>query len=228
MAGLHGVLLDFNGTMFFDSEKHIRAWCLLGRELVGRPVTVPEVQAMMGMPNGQILERFLGHPLPPAQAWELSERKEAFYRRLCLADPDGQHLVRGLPALLDRLKAAGIPRTIATSAVASNVDAYFQWFGLDRWFDRDRVVCDDGSFPGKPHPEVYLRAAAKLGLPAGDCLVVEDSLMGIRAARAAGAGGIVAIAPGGDPAGLAHLEGVSAVLPDFCGFPQELLAGLCR
>lgn len=222
-SGYQGVLFDFNGTMFWDSEKHIQAWGLFGQELMGRPATAQEVQATMGMPNGVILEHFLGRSLSETQIRELSERKEAIYRQLCLKDPAGLHLAEGLIDLLEFLKNKNVARTIATSAVASNVDAYFQWFGLDRWFSREKVICDDGSFPGKPHPEVYLRAASVLGLSAEDCLVVEDSSMGIQAAQAARAGGIVVIAPGRDPTPLQKLDGVMAVLEDFWTFPRQLL-----
>ena len=217
-----GVLFDFNGTMFFDADKHLVAWERLGERLVGRPVTGEEIKALFGVPNAQIIERFLGRPLPEEQALALSEEKEALYRRLCLEDPEGLHLAAGLEPFLDFLAARGIPRTIASGATGSNIDAYFEWFGLGRWFQREKVVCDDGSLPGKPDPDIYLRAARQIGLPPERCLVVEDAMMGVRAAQAAGVAGIGVVAPPGERAPFAGLEGVVDVIGDFTEFDRSI------
>ena len=117
-----------------------------------------------------------------------------------------------------RLKAAGTPMAIATGAGKSNMDFYFESFHLEKWFSRDHVVYDDGTLPGKPDPECYLRACARLGVAPGECVVVEDSFAGIESARRAGAGRIVAIATSNPREALAKLPGVDVVVDDFCDF----------
>jgi beta-phosphoglucomutase-like phosphatase (HAD superfamily) len=82
-------------------------------------------------------------------------------------------------------------------------------------FDRSQIVFDDGFRPGKPAPEIYLQAANGLRLRTGDCIVVEDSLSGIQAARAAGIGHIVVISSEGEHTGNHQLEGVDRVIDNL-------------
>ncbi|MBF5066567.1 HAD family hydrolase, partial [Salmonella enterica subsp. enterica serovar Istanbul] len=81
--------------------------------------------------------------------------------------------------------------------VKENVAFYFDIFDLARWFDWDKIVYDDGSFPGKPQPDIFLKAADKLSLAPADCLVIEDAYSGLLAAKRAGIGTIIAIDPFG-------------------------------
>lgn len=73
--------------------------------------------------------------------------------------------------------------TIATATVKENVEFYFDVFHLDQWFDFDKVTFDDGSFPGKPAPDIFLIASEKLGLRPEECLVIEDAFSGLTAAK---------------------------------------------
>ena len=121
------------------------------------------------------------------------------------------------------MASCGIRRTIATASERTNLDFFVQHLGLDRWFEVDRIVYDDGSRPGKPAPGVYLQAASNLGLQPAQCVVVEDSRSGLQAAHAAGIGYIVALGPIGMPKSLARLEGVSAVIESLRQMPREAL-----
>ena len=80
-------------------------------------------------------------------------------------------MTKGLEATLDQLTDQQIPLTIATATVKENVAFYFDIFDLARWFDWDKIVYDDGSFPGKPQPDIFLKAADKLSLAPADCLL---------------------------------------------------------
>ena len=75
-----------------------------------------------------------------------------------------------------------------------NVDFYIKEFDLAKWFDIGKIVYADGTIPGKPAPDIYVKAADKLNLTPQDCIVVEDAVSGIEAARNAGIGKIIAIA----------------------------------
>ena len=70
-------------------------------------------------------------------------------------------------------------------------------FPLDRWFSDGRIIYDDGTVRGKPHPDLYLKAGERLGVTMKDIIIVEDANSGVQAARAAGAGLVVGIAPYG-------------------------------
>ena len=75
--------------------------------------------------------------------------------------------------------------------------------------------------PGKPAPDAYLRACARLGVAPRDCVVVEDSFAGIESANAAGVGGIIAITATNSRQELAALPGVRAVIDDYCHFSES-------
>ena len=98
----------------------------------------------------------------------------------------GNHppLMPGAMPLIERLEGHGVPKAIATSSTREYVHAVFGPHGL---LDRFAFVltCDDVTH-GKPHPEVYARAADRLGLPPAVVVVLEDSVNGLRAAKAAG------------------------------------------
>ena len=216
---MKAIIFDFNGTMFSDTEKNRLAWSEFLETLIGRKITDAEFMTYVCGPiNDAVLRHFYRADLTKAEVEVLSEKKEQIYRRLCLEDAENLRLMKGLAALLNQLQEKGIPFTIATGSCASNVDFYFAHLGLGKWFDRQRVVYDDGTIPGKPNPEIYLRACEVLGVAPKDCAVVEDSIVGIQAARDAGVGKIVAIATSNPYAVLSNIPEVDLVISDFNEF----------
>jgi HAD superfamily hydrolase (TIGR01509 family) len=91
----------------------------------------------------------------------------------------------GAAELIDRLERGRVPKAIATSSAREYVDTVFGPHGLTERF-AFVLTCDDVTH-GKPHPEVYALAAARLGLTPAEVVVLEDSVNGLRAAKAAGA-----------------------------------------
>ena len=208
-----GVLFDFNGTLFFDSEKHKEAWQIFLPEKLGIEITEEEIRKnCLGQSNPQILTRYFGTDLSHSEIDRLAYEKEALYRSLCKKDEKTFHLVKGAEAYFDHLKELGIPFTIATGSEIENVKFYFEEFNIGRWFSLDRMVWDDGVIPSKPNPELYLRAAEKIGVPASECLIFEDSNSGVKAARNANAHAIVQLVEkDGDPL----YEGTALTARDF-------------
>lgn len=191
-----GILFDFNGTLFLDSPLHEEAWIAMAAKLRLEPLTVEEFQLHgHGRTNKTIITYLLGREPNMEEFQAIVEEKEAMYRNRCLKHPESFKLAPGVISLLDEVKAAGIPTTIATGSYAPNVDFYFEHLNLGKWFCRDWVVLDDGTYPGKPAPDIWHLASGKLGLQAGECLVFEDSYSGIKAAYDAGIVKIVAVEP---------------------------------
>lgn len=216
---MKAIIFDFNGTMFADTEKNRLAWSEFLQTLIGRKITDAEFMTYVCGPiNDAVLRHFYRSDLTKAEVELLSAKKEQIYRRLCLEDAENLRLIDGLEALLDRLQEKGILFTIATGSCADNVDFYFAHLHLGKWFDRQRVVYDDGTIPGKPNPEIYLRACEVLGVAPEDCAVVEDSLVGIQAARDAGVGRVVAISTSNTPEVLSKLAEVDQIISDFNEF----------
>ena len=194
-----GLLFDFNGTLFFDNSLNDQAWNQLARQLRGFPFSEEEQRSFVrGKSNAAAVRRILGEDTSDTDCAKYSEQKEAIYLSLCrdLQARGRLSLAPGAAEFLDAAKALGYPVNIATSAQPGNVDYYFSAFGLDRWFDREKVSCLLPGIPGKPAPDLYLRAAAAMGVDPKDCWVLEDAASGIQSAKNAGAAKIIAIGEG--------------------------------
>lgn len=191
---MKGIIFDFNGTMFQDSHLHEEAWIHMVKKYSTSEITDEDIlHNIHGRTNKEILTYFISEELTNENIADLSEEKEEFYRQLCLNHPDQLKLTTGLIPTLNKLKETAIPITIATATVEKNVDFYFEIFHLDQWFDRTLVVFDDGSFPGKPAPDIFLIAAKKLSLAPEECVVIEDAFSGLTAAKKAKIGKVIAI-----------------------------------
>jgi HAD superfamily hydrolase (TIGR01509 family) len=222
---LHGVIFDFNGVLLWDSELQEQAWAQFALNLRPEPFGTEEMRVHMhGRPNRAVLEYLAGRRLTPEEVAALTAAKEARYRELCLAEGEGFTLSPGAHELLDWLLERGVPRAIATSSERTNVAFFTRHLGLDTWFAPEQIVYDDGQLPGKPAPAIYLRAAARLGLPSAACIVVEDAPSGIAAAQAAGIGHIVGLGPADHHDRLRELRGVAQVITSLADFPRHLLA----
>ena len=212
--GVKGCIFDFNGTLLFDTPAHADAWRAFLLEK-GIAVTDEDIQKhIQGRPNPDILRYFLGE-LTDSEILTCSKRKEEQYRAVCLQQNDWFRLVDGVPEMFDRLREMNVPFTIATSSQWDNVSFYFEHLGLGRWFTPETIVFDDGKMRGKPAPDIYLKAMRLIGCRPEECAVFEDSLSGIGAGRAAGAGWIVAVDSDLSRQTLEKVEGVSRVISDF-------------
>jgi len=182
-----GAIFDFNGTLFWDTAFHDRAFDIF-LEKHGVQLTDEEKRVKIhGQTNPDIMRGIFGNHLTEQQIQDYSQVKELIYRQLCIND---LKLASGAEELFDFFKAKGIPFTIATSAGIENVSFYFENMHLDRWFSLDKVVYNNGTFRGKPHPDVFINAAGKLDLLPEQTVIFEDSVPGIEAAENAGAGKI--------------------------------------
>ena len=180
-------IFDFNGTMFFDETFQEKAWQQYMTEKLGRRITPEAFQTWVhGRNTGDTLEYFFGRPFTQQEADEEEEAEETIYRALCRQSPDYK-LADGLVEFLDFLAAHKIPRTIATASCGNNVRFFFDTLRLDRWFDLDKVIYNDGTLPGKPAPDLYLKAAQRLCVAPETCVIFEDSGAGIESAQRAGA-----------------------------------------
>jgi HAD superfamily hydrolase (TIGR01509 family) len=175
------VIFDMDGVLLDSGAHHREAWRALLNEL-GVPPVQPEFWRLtIGRPSVEAVPLLLGRATPWPEAQRLAERKQDHYRRLARGGPPP---VRGVVAFIDTLAARSVPCAVATSASRFDADRLLGRTGL-----RDRfgiVVTAEDVRRGKPDPEVYLRAADGLGLSPAHCLVFEDAVVGVQAARSAG------------------------------------------
>jgi HAD superfamily hydrolase (TIGR01509 family) len=145
-------------------------------------------------------------------------RKTTLYHELA----DGQAApVPGVVEFVRALAAANVPRALATSAVADSVARILENLGLAAAFPiqvtAGQVRC------GKPDPEVYLTAAARLGVAPAACVVFEDAVVGVEAARRAGMTVVGLTTAHGDAE--LRAAGATWTAPDFTHLAWTALAG---
>jgi HAD superfamily hydrolase (TIGR01509 family) len=176
------VVFDLDGVLI-DSEPIFEA---AAKRLLGRRgyQWAPQVaHAMMGTPAKQALSFLRDYYRLPESIEELAaESSGDFYAAL---NGNPIPLMTGVVKLLDRLNERNIPLAIATSSSRRYVDRVFGPHGLLPRFGFV-LTCEDVSM-GKPNPEVYQKAADRLGHSPEHMIVLEDSVNGVRAAKAAGA-----------------------------------------
>ncbi len=189
-----GIIFDFNGVLFWDTHFHEKAWKEVSKKLRGFPFSQEEIdQHVHGKRNQSIFEYLLDRPVSEKEIGGLSFLKESAYRALCLQNPDELKLSPGAVDLVEFLVSDQLPYTIATASEKENLDFFIEHLGLNKWFDRSKIVYDDGTFPSKI--EMYIQAAQNLNLAPQDCIAFEDSKAGIQCAVRAGIGRVVGLGP---------------------------------
>jgi beta-phosphoglucomutase family hydrolase len=175
------VIFDMDGTMVENSEYHKKAWRVF-LERHGKQLSETEMKNhVYGRSNKETLGYLFGQSLSMEQLRNYGQEKEAIYRELYRP-----HLkpVSRLVELLETLQKRHIPLAVATAADQPNVDFTLNGLGVKNYFQA--IIDADMVIHGKPNPEIFLQAAATLGVPPAKCVVFEDSLSGIQAAKAAG------------------------------------------
>ena len=220
---MKGIIFDFNGTLFWDSQLHYDAWRSFSEKLRGYPFTDDEMRKyMFGRTNKDIIEYCTGKTPSDDTVRRLAYEKESLYREQCLMDKEHFKLAPGAVEFLDWLVENNIPRTIATMSEWQNVEFYIKEFKLERWFDLDKIVYSNGKIKGKPDPEIYQIACSNLNLNPKDCIVIEDALSGLEAAYNANVGKIIAIASLESHSLYEPLSYVYQIIDDFSQFDKLL------
>ncbi|GAB3834464.1 HAD family hydrolase [Hymenobacter jeollabukensis] len=204
---LKALIFDMDGTLIHNMHFHRRAWVdFLGQH--GIRLTEEEFEHYNHGTGLEIIRRLFGAELPAADVQRLVQEKEALYRQQY-----GPHL-RALPGLREFLtvaRAQGLRLALATAGDAPNIDFVLDGLQLRPYFDA--IIGAEQVQRGKPDPEVFLLAAAALGVAPAECLVFEDSMTGIEAARRAGmaAVGLATTHPAAELQGL----GLAQIAADY-------------
>jgi beta-phosphoglucomutase len=175
------VLWDLDGTLVDSEAFHWQSW-RYALDADGVKVTFDQFKASFGQRNDRILRVWLGPGATIERINRVADAKEEEYRRL--AETHGLTPLPGAADWLARLQHEGWRQAIASSAPRLNVEVMLRALHLTLYFDA--IVSSEDVTHGKPDPEVFLTAAARLGVPPSHAVVVEDAVAGIEAARRAG------------------------------------------
>ncbi len=186
-----GIIFDFNGTLFWDTPLHNKAWDLFLEKFDIKLSDKEKGEKIHGKSNKEIMLNIFSRPLTDEEIFKLAIEKELIYQKLCLQSD--MQLAPGAMDFIMFLKEISLPYTIATSSGIENVDFYFKYLDLGLYFNRSSVIYNDGSLRSKPHPDIFVKALESMGIKAEESLIFEDSFAGIQAAENAGVKNIVII-----------------------------------
>ena len=175
------VIFDLDGTLIDNNAYHLQTWKIY-LEKIGRDISEEAYRKNInGRTNKDALEYIYNRKMTDEEAMVYALEKEALYREIYkpFIKP-----VDGLLELLEALYQKNIPMAIATSGIQVNIDFMFEHIPIKKYFSI--IVNSAHISKGKPDPEIYNKTASLLKIPAGDCLVFEDAVVGVQAAHAAG------------------------------------------
>lgn len=210
-------VFDMDGVIVDSNPYHkiaLRQFC----EKHGHTLTETELrEKIYGRTNKDWIPNLFGN-IDRDLAKKYADEKETLYREIY-----APHIrpVPGLIEFLDALDRLRKARAIATSAPLENVDFTLDKTDTRRYF---KVILDESFVSkGKPDPEIYLKTAKALNLPPDQCVVIEDSLSGIEAAKAAGSR-VIAITTTHSKV---EFPPVDLIIDDFVGLdPKDVISSL--
>jgi beta-phosphoglucomutase len=175
-----GVIFDLDGVLVDSGWAHKQSWYDLA-EQEGLSMTDEFFFNTFGMQNYQIIPMLIKRDSSPEEIDRLSDWKEQRYREII-----AKELVpaEGAKELLDNLKSECFLLAVGSSAPWANLELVLDCTDLRDYFDT--YVTSQDVTRGKPAPDTFLKAAEKLSLDSGSCIVVEDAVQGVEAGKAAG------------------------------------------
>ncbi|MGH9446611.1 MAG: HAD family hydrolase [Terriglobia bacterium] len=213
-------IFDMDGVLVDSNPFHLRKWAELLRDR-NIPYDAADLPLqILGKRNDHAFRLFFGADMSQEKMRRLGEELEEHFRRAFR--PHARPLP-GLEALLRRLRGAGIPMAVASSAMRSNVEFIVDALQF-RPFFRSVISGDDVRSP-KPDPEIYLKSAEALGVKPEACVAFEDSFVGIEAVKAARMK-CVAIASTFPIDGLRSQTSADLAVTDFTELSLEVLRQL--
>jgi len=178
-GSLKAVLWDMDGVILFSNPVHIASWEKVA-DRHGLHFTLQDIQHVYGKTNDVIIPYLIKTPLSKAQSAAISDEKDILFQQLIR---DKAEFLPGVKHWLTLFKENGIPQGLASSGSIGNIMAVLESLQAVPYFD---VVMSGEGYPSKPAPDLFRMVAEKLGAEPDACLVIEDAVAGVQAAKAAG------------------------------------------
>ncbi|HSB64998.1 MAG TPA: HAD family phosphatase [Anaerolineales bacterium] len=173
------VLWDMDGVLADTSPLHFATWAqILNQE--GIHFDRQKFHQIYGLKNRDLLPYLTGKPMETQWAERIAAQKELAFRQIL---PGKLFPLPGVVDWLKRFRVRGCKQAVASSAPSENVEALVDELQIRQYFD---ALVTPGDLPGKPDPAVFLLAARQLKAESKNCLVIEDSIPGVQAAKFGG------------------------------------------
>jgi len=173
-------LWDLDGVIVDTSSYHFQSW-QAAFQPEGIVFTRDHFKFAFGMANIDIIPKVFGKKVPMEKIKSVGDYKEATFRDLIRGNI---HALPGARELITALHRESVPLAIVSSTPRENIELILGTLALKPYFRA--IVSGDDITAGKPDPQGYLMGAAKLGAAPRDCVVIEDAVVGIKAAKAGG------------------------------------------
>ena len=177
---LEAVIWDMDGVIADTAPFHFRSWQQAAQQR-GVAFSESDFRQSFGKRNPEIIRGTFGSTLSDSEIARIAAHKEEVFRDLAASKLEA---FPGVLGLLRTLRASGFRMAIASSTPLPNIELVLSRLGIADCFDT--IVSGEDVSQGKPHPEVFLLAACKLGVAPGRCVVIEDAVAGVQAAKSAG------------------------------------------
>ena len=174
-----GVLWDLDGVIVDTRELHFATWVEVLEELQ-IPLSRDVFDSIFGMNNSDTLSKIIGYPATEKMIESIAGRKEALFRDQIKGPLEP---MSGVRMWLDRFQSWGWPQAVASSAPMPNIEVIIDDIQIRDYF---ATLVSGLNMPGKPAPDVFLEAAELISISPENCVVIEDAVHGVRAAKAAG------------------------------------------
>jgi beta-phosphoglucomutase len=181
MATIKAFIFDLDGVIVDTAKYHFKAWQRLAQSL-GIHFHEADNEQLKGVSRKESLDKILewgGQSLPQAQKEELMRKKNEWYLAYVKEMPASE----ALPGAIDFInKALALNLKIALGSASKNAVLILDKLQITKQFEA--IIDGNKTTKSKPHPQVFLLGAKALGLEAAECVVFEDSVAGIAAAKA--------------------------------------------
>jgi beta-phosphoglucomutase len=210
MPNPFAVIFDMDGVLVDTYHAHYQSWLMMAaRE--GLHFTEAEFGVTFGRTSREIIAHFWGDGrFTDEEIAALDAEKEAAFRKIIADDFPA---MPGAKELLAALHENGFKLAVGSSGPPENVAMVIERLDAQRYFNA--IVTGMDVTRGKPDPQVFLKAAERLGVPPSHCVVVEDALPGLQAAHAAGMKAVGLVSTGRTREELATADLLAATLKEL-------------
>ncbi len=176
---LKAVIFDMDGVLVNTEAVKFHVYKEVFRRKFG--VEIKETTERLGKDEAEVMQMFLDKNKLRGDSKELVKEKNNLYYQTI---PEGVMLVRGVREFINSLSERCVIMAVATTSEKKSADILLSSFDLKKFFDV--ILTKEDVVHHKPHPDVYIKTAKKLGVEPNDCVVIEDAPAGIESAHGAG------------------------------------------
>ena len=173
------IIFDMDGTLIDSTDADYQAWKRLFKEF-NIDLTYEKYYPLLGKKSVDVISSQLN--LEGDEVKKALDKKMFFYRQV--VEENGMKLIPGADKAIEYCRSLPLKLALATSSRREKMNMMMEMMGFLKFFDA--IVTGEEVFHGKPAPDIFLKAAERLGIAPEDCLVFEDTVSGIRSAKNAG------------------------------------------